>query len=194
MFDVLVCFYALVATVMVVNLVIWDTCVDIYKSITTQLKLANSFYQGCNYLAFTAFAVFAIVQEWHNGGDFYLCSASDVTSSKGIKNHFWTSVYMSLQIGWYCANWIILFLQIKRDKDFWQMLIHHSLTPLVIYLACRIGLGVIIIWLLLLHDVSDVFLHFAKVCKYYHYSRMCNLLFVISDENCNKNVDTSTKQ
>lgn len=69
----------------------------------------------------------------------------------------------------YCARYFqaffMLFLEEKR-KDFLEMLIHHSVTCLLIYLSYCYGYVIVGCVIMVLLDPADVPLHIAKQCLY----------------------------
>lgn len=80
------------------------------------------------------------------------------------------------------ASWFhqIIVLNVEeRRKDFWQMFAHHIITVALTtgsyyYYFTRIG-NVILI----LMDIVDVLLSFAKMLKYCGYSTLCDYMFVV---------------
>lgn len=74
-------------------------------------------------------------------------------------------VYYMIELAFYCSLMISQFSDVKR-KDFVEMFIHHIATIMLIsgsYITNMTKIGAII---MLVHDVSDVFLEFAKLAKY----------------------------
>ena len=73
--------------------------------------------------------------------------------------------YYMYSLGFYLHSTIFHFIEPKKD-DFWEMLIHHIATILLIafsYWSNCIRIGCII---LLVHDVSDPFLELGKLLNY----------------------------
>ena len=67
----------------------------------------------------------------------------------------------------------------ERRSDFWQMLIHHFVTLLLIggsYACCFHYVGISILFLM---DPADICLSIAKLFKYMGFSTFCDVLFAI---------------
>ncbi|XP_032241469.2 ceramide synthase 6 isoform X2 [Nematostella vectensis] len=87
-------------------------------------------------------------------------------------------IYYVVELGFYVSLTISQFVDVQR-KDFWQMLIHHIVTILLLsfsYAAAFFRIGAVIV---LVHDVSDVFLEAAKVANYAKLRQLCDCLFVL---------------
>ncbi|CDO94557.1 unnamed protein product [Kluyveromyces dobzhanskii CBS 2104] len=85
--------------------------------------------------------------------------------------------YLSQIASWF--HQIIVLNVEERRKDFWQMFAHHIITVILTtgsycYYFTRIG-NVILI----LMDIVDVLLSFAKMLKYCGYSTLCDYMFVV---------------
>jgi len=83
---------------------------------------------------------------------------------------------------WEASNYIhqvfVINLE-ERRSDFWQMLIHHFVTLLLIggsYACCFHYVGISILFLM---DPADICLSIAKLFKYMGFSTFCDVLFTI---------------
>ncbi|KJE95781.1 longevity protein [Capsaspora owczarzaki ATCC 30864] len=83
-----------------------------------------------------------------------------------------------IQLGFYMSLLFSQFTDVKR-KDFWEMFIHHVVTIFLVafsYHANFIRIGTLV---LLVHDVSDIFLEGAKAFNYLKYQKLCDATFVV---------------
>jgi hypothetical protein len=83
-----------------------------------------------------------------------------------------------IQDGLYFHFLVFQFLDTKRS-DFWEMFIHHLCTIYLVsysYLSNKMRIG---IWVLLVHDLSDVFLELAKLTKYMDLKVLPDIIFVL---------------
>ena len=65
----------------------------------------------------------------------------------------------------YLQGLVSVFFEAKR-KDFWEMVIHHATTIVLIYLSFVAGMTRVGLVVMVLLDFADPFLHVAKCCKY----------------------------
>lgn len=87
-------------------------------------------------------------------------------------------LYYLIQTASWFQQFIILHLEAKR-KDHYQMLSHHIVTILLItgsyrYYFTRIGHII-----LLMMDIVDVTLSFAKILKYSGFQTLCDIMFIV---------------
>lgn len=85
--------------------------------------------------------------------------------------------YYYLSLGHYIHLFFSQFFDVKR-KDFWEMMIHHVVTILLIvfsYGANFVRVGSLV---LLVHDGSDIFMELAKLFNYAKYQTLCDVTFV----------------
>jgi len=73
--------------------------------------------------------------------------------------------YYILYVARYSQGLVSLLLEPRR-KDFLEMLIHHAVTVIVIYISYIYGWNRIGVVVMVLLDPADVPLHAAKLCKY----------------------------
>lgn len=77
----------------------------------------------------------------------------------------------------YLLSTFFLFSE-PRKKDFLQMLAHHILTLLLIFFSFRQNFPRYGIVIMLLHDISDPFLEFAKLCNYLGFEKTAKVSFL----------------
>ena len=84
---------------------------------------------------------------------------------------------------WYMAElafyWGLLgtqFIDVKR-KDFWMMFVHHAATILLMSFSWTCNFFKVGTLVLIIHDVADIFLESAKLCKYGGAKNMSEFLF-----------------
>jgi ceramide synthetase len=65
----------------------------------------------------------------------------------------------------YLAFFVCIFLE-RKKKDFWEMVIHHASTVVLIFLSFLGGFVRVGFVIMVLLDFADTFLHVAKACKY----------------------------
>ncbi|ODM87209.1 Ceramide synthase hyl-1 [Orchesella cincta] len=86
--------------------------------------------------------------------------------------------YCWICAGYYLGCLITVFTDVKK-KDFRVMLGHHIVTLVIMHLMWLTNLTRIGATFLILHDVSDPFLEFAKICNYARYPKMATRVFVL---------------
>lgn len=64
-----------------------------------------------------------------------------------------------------------------QHKDFWQMFIHHIATIILMCLSWIVNVYRIGTLVILVHDISDIFLDGAKLIKYSGYQKVCDTVF-----------------
>jgi hypothetical protein len=82
----------------------------------------------------------------------------------------------------YFAFFVCVFLEPKR-KDFWEMVIHHVTTVVLIVISFLSGFVRVGFVVMVLLDFADTFLHVAKLFKYTHDNRV---IAGLSDTNLTK--------
>ena len=65
----------------------------------------------------------------------------------------------------------------KKRKDFWQMLLHHVASIALICFSWVLNMVRAGMLVLVLHDMADVLLEIAKMCKYANWQKLCNMTF-----------------
>ncbi|KAM6465583.1 ceramide synthase 4-like [Liasis olivaceus] len=85
--------------------------------------------------------------------------------------------YYLTQLSFYCSLVVMLPFQVKR-MDFHKEIVHHAATLLLMsfsYCANYIRIGSVV---MIIHDLPDVFLHFAKMFNYLKWQKTCDTLFI----------------
>ena len=67
----------------------------------------------------------------------------------------------------------------KKRSDFWEMLIHHIATISLICFSWVLNMVRAGMLVLVIHDIADLLLEIAKMCKYSNYQKACNVMFAI---------------
>lgn len=86
------------------------------------------------------------------------------------------ALYYMIQLSCYWSMMFSQFQDVKR-KDFLEMFVHHVVTIALISFSWIVNLVRIGSLILILHDVADVFMEAAKICKYARWQRACDALF-----------------
>lgn len=87
-------------------------------------------------------------------------------------------IYYMMEISHYCNSLFFLYNE-PRMKDFYQMLLHHLITLLLMgasYYKNLIRYGISV---MLIHDLADPFLEMAKILYYLKYQNQANITFFI---------------
>lgn len=74
-------------------------------------------------------------------------------------------VYM-WELGYYLSGMVCHFTIETRRKDFWEMALHHAVTILLIAGSVHMQYERLGLMILLLHDISDIFLECGKIFTY----------------------------
>ncbi|XP_078571695.1 ceramide synthase 6-like isoform X1 [Branchiostoma floridae x Branchiostoma japonicum] len=83
-----------------------------------------------------------------------------------------------VELGFYWSLIFSLFRDVKR-KDFWQMVVHHVATIMLVsfsWVANFVRIGSLI---LACHDMADIFLEAAKLLNYAKCQGLCDACFVV---------------
>lgn len=89
------------------------------------------------------------------------------------------NLYFEFEISFYASSLIGTIINYK-DKDFYAMFLHHTITPFEIYFSQHCGFTAIGVSVMFLHDIADVFLHFANLFnKFKFHPRITDLFFFL---------------
>ncbi|XP_074056511.1 ceramide synthase 4-like [Macrotis lagotis] len=83
-----------------------------------------------------------------------------------------------LELGLYISMMLTFAFDVKR-KDFKEQIIHHSSTIILIchsYFSNYLRIGTLV---MLIHDVSDIFLEMGKMLKYAQWEKSSKVIFII---------------
>ena len=80
--------------------------------------------------------------------------------------------------------WFLTFSQVygdstKKRKDFWQMLLHHIATIILIsfsWVSNKVRVGMLVV---VLHDMADVTLEIAKMCLYANFQKASDTMYMV---------------
>jgi hypothetical protein len=86
--------------------------------------------------------------------------------------------YFLFQLSFYIHSMIAQLTIEVRRKDFYQMVLHHLVTILLIGLSYYKSHALIGGVLLVFHDICDIFLEAAKLCHYYSWERLGIFFFI----------------
>ncbi|KAL3831741.1 hypothetical protein ACJMK2_023455 [Sinanodonta woodiana] len=86
--------------------------------------------------------------------------------------------YYVLELGFYWSLVYTLAVDHKR-KDFYEMVIHHLVTVLLIYFSWVLNFVRVGTLVLAVHDASDYWMAAAKMAKYINKQTLCEACFVI---------------
>nr|UEK51526.1 ceramide synthase 6 [Parasacculina yatsui] len=93
-----------------------------------------------------------------------------------VDNDVWW--YYMLSLAFYWSMLFRHFFDVKH-KDFWEMFIHHVVTVGLLTLSWSCNFTRIGTLVLLVHDVSDIFLLGAKMLKYASLQTLCDITFAV---------------
>lgn len=136
-------------------------------------KATESSWRFVVYLATTVYGTIVTFKEpwlW----DLKLCFSGHGTHPLTDEIYY----YYLLETGFYLSLIMSLFVDVKR-KDFWQMVIHHFVTFSLLALSYSTGFFRIGCIIMLLHDVTDVFLESSKVLHYANWDTTTTIGFVL---------------
>lgn len=85
----------------------------------------------------------------------------------------------ALQLGYYLQAIPTLIVWDLKRKDFYQMLAHHVATVGLIMYSLGTNFVPMGSMVLLVHDVCDVFMEAAKLCRYINWNQTSTILFGI---------------
>ena len=80
------------------------------------------------------------------------------------------------ELGFYWGLLGTQFIDVKR-KDFWMMFVHHAATILLMSFSWTCNFFKVGTLVLIIHDVADIFLESAKLCKYGGAKKLSEVLF-----------------
>jgi len=88
------------------------------------------------------------------------------------------NLYYGFQLSCYWSMLFSQFVDVKR-KDFMEMFIHHIATIFLISLSWMCNMVRTGSLILICHDCADIFLESAKIFKYLHWQKLCDICFGI---------------
>lgn len=128
---------------------------------TDLTKFCETFWRFTFYLSSSLLGIYIVHDESyiHDSSHFFTNHPED----HQLRQQYY--VYYVVEMAFYCSLLISQFSDIRR-KDFIEMFVHHIATVMLIsgsYITNFTEIGAVI---MLVHDISDVFLEFAKMAKY----------------------------
>jgi hypothetical protein len=140
----------------------------------THRKFTESLFKFLTYGALWTYLFICIVNEpWFY--DMKLVWENPPFLTPMADQYHW--IYI-MQDGLYFHFLVFQFLDTKRS-DFWEMFLHHVCTVYLItfsYLSNKMRIG---IWVLFVHDLSDIFMEMAKLTLYMQVKVVPDLIFVL---------------
>ncbi|XP_075246700.1 ceramide synthase 2-like isoform X2 [Convolutriloba macropyga] len=137
-------------------------------------KFQESFWKFSYYASVTLFALVTMSWEPFMLAPFYEFDQM----AKGVAPmQFKLSAYYTTQISFYLWMTISLLWDVRR-KDFYQMLIHHFSTLILLLFSYGSGLLHIGCIVMLVHDIADPFLELAKMFNYAKVELVSSAFFV----------------
>lgn len=136
-------------------------------------KLFGSLYRGLVYTTLSCYGIFCLSQESYifNFFEYTLTWKDNLIPKRVI-------FYYYLEIGHYISSIVYIFLEPKMS-DFYQMLLHHFVTLVLLFVSYHVNLlryGMVIMFL---HDVSDPFMEIAKILVYSKRQRFADYMFLV---------------
>lgn len=134
-------------------------------------KYKEAAWRGCFYLFIVIYGIVVLWDKpWFWNQDFCWIDWINQQVTMDIKIYYW------LSLGHYLHLLVAQFFDVKR-KDFIEMFIHHIVTVALLSLSYWINYVRIGTLVLLVHDVADIFLEFAKVFNYQKWETLTNITF-----------------
>ncbi|XP_063371675.1 ceramide synthase 2-like [Cydia amplana] len=93
---------------------------------------------------------------------------------QGVTNDIWW--YYMVALGFYLSQTLLLYGDVRR-KDFWQQVVHHAATLLMISISWVCNFHRIGSLVMLSHDGSETLLEATKATKYAGYHRASDYMF-----------------
>uniref|UniRef100_A0A1I7XW27 TLC domain-containing protein n=1 Tax=Heterorhabditis bacteriophora TaxID=37862 RepID=A0A1I7XW27_HETBA len=93
-----------------------------------------------------------------------------------VSNEIWwyyiieASFYWALFVGTLCID--------IRRADFMQMMVHHAITILLLYISWSMNMTRVGTLVLFIHDAADIFIEAGKIFRYAHWNFALYVLFV----------------
>lgn len=135
-------------------------------------KFCESFWKLLVYGAFSYMTFAAAVDEpWFKDTSYFW---------RGYPNHPLSPQLARaycLEMASYLSGVGMLVFWETRRKDFWVMMTHHFATIILIGLSYHLNFTRVGCMILLLHDVCDVLMEAAKMCKYCGQELMSSVIF-----------------
>lgn len=137
-------------------------------------KFCETFWRFTFYLSSSLLGIYVVHDEnyIHDSSHFFTNHPED----HQLKQEYY--VYYIAEMAFYCSLLISQFYDIKR-KDFVEMFVHHIATVMLIsgsYITNFTEIGAVV---MLVHDISDVFLEFAKMSKYAKLETATTVAFIL---------------
>mmetsp|Transcript_10181 Transcript_10181/g.21773 ORF Transcript_10181/g.21773 Transcript_10181/m.21773 type:complete len:318 (-) Transcript_10181:652-1605(-) len=129
-------------------------------------KWNESFWKLCCFSSFTTMALLVShTEKWFWDTRYYWLGCShfppcNMIVSKGVL------LFYCIETGFYLQSIHFLMFHEVRRKDWLESMIHHIVTAGLLCYSYYVNFTRIGIMVMLIHDVSDIFLELAKLCRY----------------------------
>ncbi|KAM0686145.1 Ceramide synthase 4 [Conglomerata obtusa] len=136
-----------------------------------RVKLFGSIYRACVYGFMATYGFFVLKNEnWVFDIFEYTLTWENNRLPTNVR------IYYYIEIGHYLSTVIFTFTE-PRLADFYQMIVHHIITLLLLFFSYYTNLlryGIIIMFI---HDVADPLMECAKIFLYLRYQKSADALF-----------------
>lgn len=145
------------------------------KNKTISLKIADEVLNGLIYLLMSIWGGWSLVHEdWPLETKYMWIEFPNHPLSSMLR------LYYIIQFCYYLQQSLVLFVfKDYKKSDFREVAIHHVVTLTLIFVSYYVHLHRLGAAIMLVHDVSDIFLHLAKFFRYIHMEQSTNASFVI---------------
>jgi TLC domain len=129
-------------------------------------KMVKNFFKGL-YFVFSSFFAYYIAQDAYFmprslGGKGKLEDIYKDTPYFDSSNIYYLKEYFMIQLGYHFQS-LVVHIFSKIRNDFMEMLLHHSVTVMLLSLAYLMNYQPISLLILYSHDISDIFVCFSRV-------------------------------
>lgn len=87
--------------------------------------------------------------------------------------------YYIVETGFYWALLFSTFAFDVRRSDFWEMMLHHMVTIVLLSMSWTINFVRVGTLILIAHDSADILLELGKLCRYARWDKATTIIFVV---------------
>jgi len=143
----------------------------------TRDKFLSSSWKLFSYSLFLALGIWSIQPELHWFWDSYNYHLPYASTNISPEVPSRILSYYAAETGYYIYSTIALFWE-PRTKDRGQMFVHHIFTTFLLVSSWVGGTTKFGVPIMLLHDIADPPLEFAKMCTYAGWEVVHNLIYI----------------